>query len=188
MDFNTAAKKMLAHEGGYVNDPRDRGGETYKGIARKFHPDWTGWSIIDLKKDERGVPASLDSDTVLHDHVLRFYRIKFWDVLKCDDLPAEIRFEMFDTAINQGVGTAVKNLQRALNLLNQNGRLYPELLVDGGLGAITLRTARGCPYKKELHNTINILQGMRYVEICERDMSQEVFFRGWISNRVQWIQ
>lgn len=38
---------LIKHEGGYVNDPDDKGGETYKGIARKFNPDWKGWKIID---------------------------------------------------------------------------------------------------------------------------------------------
>jgi len=35
--FNLAFSKMLFHEGGYVNDPDDLGGETYKGIARNSH-------------------------------------------------------------------------------------------------------------------------------------------------------
>jgi lysozyme family protein len=186
-DFDSCFKAVLGHEGGYVNDPNDRGGETYKGIARKFHGDWPGWMIIDLKKDDRGFPASLDTDAVLQDHVKTFYRIRFWDKMRCNDLPEEIRYEMFDTGVNQGVDQAIRVLQRSLNLLNQNGRLWADVAVDGVIGSVTLQIARGCAYKKALHNTMNVLQGMRYVEICERDRSQEAFFRGWITNRVQWI-
>ena len=49
-DFRLAYKKIEAAEGGYVNDPDDKGGETYKGISRKANPDWDGWISIDQIK------------------------------------------------------------------------------------------------------------------------------------------
>jgi lysozyme family protein len=42
-EFNPALEKVLSHEGGYVVDPNDPGGETYKGVARKIHSKWDGW-------------------------------------------------------------------------------------------------------------------------------------------------
>ena len=45
--FDEAIKKILDHEGGYVNNPKDKGGETYMGISRKAHPKSKVWSIID---------------------------------------------------------------------------------------------------------------------------------------------
>ena len=46
-DFNKAYKATMGHEGGYVDDPADKGGETYKGIARRYNPGWGGWKQID---------------------------------------------------------------------------------------------------------------------------------------------
>ena len=60
-DFKKALTETLRHEGGYVNDPKDPGGETYKGISRKNHPDWEGWNIIDEKKILSSFPINLDS-------------------------------------------------------------------------------------------------------------------------------
>ena len=45
-NFNQAFKKVMSAEGGYVNDPDDPGGETYKGVARKMNPRWSGWAIV----------------------------------------------------------------------------------------------------------------------------------------------
>lgn len=50
-EFAKAYKKLEVAEGGYVNDPDDAGGETYKGVSRKANPNWIGWIILDdLKK------------------------------------------------------------------------------------------------------------------------------------------
>src|SRR2546426_796362 len=49
-DFDYALTQLLKVEGGYANDPRDPGGETYKGISRVFWPNWSGWPLIDAAK------------------------------------------------------------------------------------------------------------------------------------------
>ena len=49
-DFEIAYGETEIREGGYVNDPADRGGETHRGVARKFHPKWPGWKIVDKYK------------------------------------------------------------------------------------------------------------------------------------------
>jgi lysozyme family protein len=187
MDFDKAFDNVIAVEGGYVNDPADRGGETYKGIARKMWPYWKGWATIDAKSRYPNFPKCLETSSELDDYVREFYKVRFWQPLRCDDVPAEIRLELFDTGVNQGIGTAVTHLQRALNLLNDNGRLYADLKVDGGIGPVTVATANRCPDKRALHNTMNILQGMQYVTIAERNPVQQRFFRGWILNRVSWM-
>src|ERR1035441_4044145 len=46
-DFNAAHQQVMGNEGGYANNPADAGGETYKGIARKFWPQWCGWKYVD---------------------------------------------------------------------------------------------------------------------------------------------
>ena len=61
-DFDKALRKLLAIEGGYVNDPGDPGGETYKGVARRYNASWPGWSRIDAAKRRKGFPGSLARD------------------------------------------------------------------------------------------------------------------------------
>lgn len=187
MTFDSALKVILSHEGKWSNDQDDKGKETYKGISRVNWPQWSGWIAIDAHKAAKSFPSNLETDEELQELVASFYRINFWDALRCDDMPDEIRFELFDTAINQGKYMAIFNLQRALNLLNQNGKLYADIATDGKIGPGTVQTARACPYKVALHNTMNILQAQHYIGISEKDRTQEKFFRGWISNRVSWM-
>lgn len=64
-EFKPAFEQTIAHEGGYMNDPDDPGGETYKGVARKYWPKWLGWHIIDLLKRQAGFPANMDTNQEL---------------------------------------------------------------------------------------------------------------------------
>ena len=189
-NFYEAYNKTMSHEGGYVNDPDDSGGETYCGIARKYHSDWSGWAIIDGIKKTRSLKVNeIISGTILKDKVLEFYKIKFWDVNSLDRIhSSKISGELFDTGVNMGTGTAAKFLQEAVNLLNKNGRRHPDLIVDGKIGNKTISTINGvyCASTRltlALLKTLNGLQFMKYVKICESRPSQEKFFYGWL-NRV----
>ena len=71
--FNLALSKVLSHESGYVNDPDDLGGETYKGIARNSHGSWAGWQIIDSYKIKPDFPKSLEVNAKLQNMVEQFY-------------------------------------------------------------------------------------------------------------------
>ncbi len=110
--FNIAYQKVLAGEGGYANHPSDRGGETYKGIARNFHPSWTGWSIVDAMKPLR--TNQVIKDAYLDSLVAGFYKKNYWDKLWLDNMPnQDFANFFFDFYVNAG-GTAVKILQRIL--------------------------------------------------------------------------
>ncbi|RYY16321.1 MAG: N-acetylmuramidase, partial [Cytophagaceae bacterium] len=56
-DFAKYLPTLLANEGGYCHDPRDPGGETYRGIARTYNPSWPGWSAIDAVKARLRLPS-----------------------------------------------------------------------------------------------------------------------------------
>ncbi len=78
-----------------------------------------------------------------------------------------------------------------MNLLNNQGKGgWPDLAVDGIYGSATLGalkiflTKRGKDGEKVMLKVLNIMQGQRYIEICERNPMQEQFFYGWISNRI----
>lgn len=181
-DFLLAFKETLAHEGGYVNNPNDRGGETYKGIARKFHPNWKGWAIIDDMKRMNGFQAKhLDANQMLQNMVQDFYKSEFWDKMNLDSVNDQrIATELFDTGVNMGIGMSGKFLQRVLNVANKGEQYYPNLKVDGDVGKTTVAALNKHPMPDNILKGLNALQGARYIEICEANPSQEVFLNGWM--------
>jgi lysozyme family protein len=180
-DFKTAYKITMAHEGGYANNPNDTGGETWKGIARKKHPDWSGWQLIDKAK-QSNFPANLYSVSGLQELVEKFYKVKFWDYLKLDLINNQkIANELFDTAVNMGQGIAALFLQRSLNVSNRSGKDYPDLQVDGNIGPVTINAVNNHPRPEVLFKVLNTLQGARYVTICENNPTQEIFLNSWLS-------
>lgn len=118
-NFETAFKKTMTAEGGYCNNPNDRGGETYRGIARNFHAKWQGWKIIDIYKEKfpDKFKTKLDKDCKLQDLVKDFYRNNFWNPISLDKCGSQkIANELFDVAVNCGVKTAIKQFQKTLSL------------------------------------------------------------------------
>lgn len=181
-DFKTAYKITMAHEGGYANNPADTGGETWKGIARKRHPDWPGWSTIDQYKAKPDFPANLADAPGLQQGVELFYKIKFWDYLKLDQIGNQkIANELFDTSVNMGQGVAALFIQRALNVSNRNGKDYPDIEVDGNVGSKTVNAVNNHPRPDQLLKLLNTLQGAKYIAICEANPSQEIFMNSWLS-------
>lgn len=196
--FAAIYEQSMSHEGTYSNDPRDMGGETWKGISRKKNPKWGGWKLIDEIKANAGtkLEKAMQADEELEIMVKDFYQIAFFEPMLLGKIEEfAIASELFDTAINQGVVNAVKYLQESLNLLNDNQKHYADILVDGHMGSKTL----GCynaymqtanlPGRSTDRNTktllkaLNGLQFERYVEICEQNKTQEAYFYGWL-NRV----
>ena len=187
-NFNQAFDITMGHEGAYVHDPTDAGGETYRGVSRRFHPTWAGWRTIDGAKSRSGFPSNLSQDSLLDELVRQFYRAQFWDRFQGDAIPDQaLANELFDTAVNMGVHRAVTFLQSALNLLNRNQALYADIAEDGLFGRGTLNalaefTRKGGEYKYVV-KIANILQGMHYIEYMRKSPAQEKYARGWL-NRV----
>ena len=116
-DYKTAIKRILKTEGGYVNDPADNGGETYKGISRKNWPVWVGWKIIQNHRICVGFPKTLDSDANLLNEVISFYKENFWDKVGGDFIASQtVANNLVDSAVNEGVKTAVRRAQGAVGL------------------------------------------------------------------------
>jgi lysozyme family protein len=124
--------RTLLHEGIYSNDPEDPGGETWRGIARNYHPGWVGWVAIDAAK-ARGVrPQVLEHDPALQVHVLSFYRAEFASPLYEQIAEQEVLDEVFDFGVNVSPPNAVKALQEALRYLQAG-----PVVVDGIFGPAT---------------------------------------------------
>jgi len=189
--FLEAYNITRSHEGGYCDGPDDAGGETFNGISRKYNPSWSGWGIIDQHKQRSGFPESASNDTLLDGKVHEFYKDKYWDVNLLDHVTSQvIANEMFDTGVNMGVGRAAKFLQKALNLLNNNGKRWDDIVEDGDVGSGTLRALNACLAfrgDETLYKILNILQGMHYINYMTKSPKQEKYAFGWF-NRVDFIK
>ena len=182
-NFKIAYEITMGHEGSYSNDPVDVGGETFKGVSRVYHPSWEGWVLIDEYKNKPNFPRNLKGNQELEKFVEVFYKRMFWDIMRLDNVNSQmIANEMFDTGVNMNHTRAVSFLQEGLNLLNRNEQNYPDLVVDGFIGPVTLRTLdtllkMGDEYI--LLKIMNVLQGMHYINFMRKSPTQERFARGW---------
>ena len=183
-EFTRAYAVLMAHEGGYSNNPKDRGGETYKGISRKYHPGWQGWPMIDAAKALSGFPACLEGNALLQTLVRVFYKGTFWDHFYCDSLPPALAVELFEQSVNLGVARTTRHVQEACNALNRNGRLYADLKVDGQFGRLTLQALSFLVHGGDLETlmtALNVMQGRHYLAEMAAHTEQEEFARGWLS-------
>ncbi|MCF8019834.1 MAG: hypothetical protein K9L62_10525 [Vallitaleaceae bacterium] len=173
-DFNEAFNKTMGYEGYYSFDPNDAGGETYRGIARRYNPHWEGWNLIDDDKPD------INHDE-LDSYVRKFYEERYWDVNLLDEFPQIIANEIFDTGVNMGVGRAAKFLQESLNYLNRNGSLFADLVVDGNIGPVTMSAISKIPYgdMNILLKMLDVCQGRHYMEYMKKSPIQEKYARGW---------
>lgn len=97
MDFTQAFDRLINHEGGYVNNPLDPGGETNWGISKRSYP------LINIA-------------TLTREGAKAIYKRDFWDRIHGDTLAPGVAFQVFDFAVNSGIETSVRYLQRALGV------------------------------------------------------------------------
>ncbi|MBC8282465.1 MAG: hypothetical protein H8E32_01520 [Nitrospinae bacterium] len=187
-NFKKAFQKTMGHEGGYVDDIDDRGGETYRGISRNNFEHWKGWRKIDKYKPVNDkFRKKLAEDESLQKDVRDFYKKEFWSRFKGDEISNQaLAEELFDTAVNMGWRVAGRFLQQGLNLLNRNESLFEDLEEDGLIGSKSIESLK--KYLKNdkpelLLKLLNILQGARYIDIMRNNPTQEKYARGWL-NRV----
>ena len=187
--FEEEYQKMLAHEGGWIHHPNDRGGETYFGISRVNHPHWSGWTKIDVVKDHNGIPDESLLD--LGDEVKSFYKEKYWNRISGDSLPKILSSSLFDIAVNGGVRKAGRYLQRALNRMNRQGKDWPDILEDGKIGPQTLKALKSFYLKRRDYSVlafwIETQRAMLYWNIAKADKTQEDFFNGWSKRSITKI-
>lgn len=179
-------ENVLKHEGGYSNNEKDRGGETNYGITKRIAESFSDyWDSYSWDGDMKTMPLEFAKDLYVYEY---YTRPKFYLFQKESTL---ITKELFDTGVNMGTKKPVIFLQRCLNVLNKGGSLYEDLVVDGLLGGKTVNAYKElCNVRGELteafvYNCLNALQCVNYIEIAEKDSSQEEFVFGWIANRVE---
>lgn len=166
---------VINTEGGYVNDPSDSGGETNYGITKAVA------RVSGYYGDMRLMPR---------DFAFTIYASKYWDSLAGDSLVAlseSITREVIDTGVNMGVSRAAKFLQRCINVFNQEGRLYNDIVVDGDIGHATMAALTAFITLRDeqvMLKALNCLQGAFYIELAERREKDQAFVYGWLKNRV----
>jgi lysozyme family protein len=116
-NFEEALRLVLEHEGGFVNDPHDRGGATNKGVTQK---------VYDAYRQTRARPLQ-SVKFITADETRAIYKFQYWDRVQGDFLPRGLDYAMFDYAVNSGVGRAAKHLQGVIGVP-----------ADGVIGAVTL--------------------------------------------------
>jgi len=168
-DFSKAFELMIAHEGGYVNDPDDPGGETYKGVARKIFSKWNGWTTIDILKRQSGFPASLDKNEDLQSAISDFYRVNFWDKINGDQISDQrVASSIFDFAVNAGSGTSSSLAQMVVGAK-----------ADGVIGQNSLKSINDFDPEHFL-SAFTVAKIARYVSIVKKRPTSRKYFYGWV--------
>ena len=148
--FDEIIEQVLEHEGGYVDDPTDSGGETKYGISKRAYPN------EDIK-------------ALTVERAKELYKRDYWDRFKVDNLPDRIRHIYFDMCVNMGGGRATKILQEACNSKNSN-----KIDVDGGIGKDTIKASANLEDFR-----LRAYRVMFYAELVMKKPEQERFWVGW---------
>src|SRR5690606_21067413 len=119
MTFDEAFTRLIAHEGGYVDHPSDPGGATNYGITERV-------------ARAHGFTGSMRDLTL--EQARQIYRSDYWDRAKSDQYDGAIGFQLFDAAVNHGIGNAVRFLQRAVGVAD-----------DGAVGPLTVAAVQAMP-------------------------------------------
>ena len=127
-NYDKCLETILHHEGGYVNHPKDPGGETNLGVTKRVYEEWGGTKSM--------------RDLTVKD-VAPIYRKNYWDRVKGDDLPNGLDLCVFDFGVNAGTGRTAKYLQKMVGTT-----------VDGGIGPNTIRCVNEYVDKVGLDNAI----------------------------------
>jgi len=151
-NWQECLETILHHEGGYVNHPKDPGGETNLGVTKRVYEEFGG------TKDMR--------DLTVED-VEPIYKKNYWDRIKADELPSGLDLAVFDWAVNSGTGRAAKKLQSMIGTV-----------ADGGIGPNTLRTLNDYIDEHGLETTIENYAEVRQ-DFYESLSTFETFGRGW---------
>ena len=151
-NWEKSLEVILLHEGGYVNHPKDPGGETNMGVTKRVYEDFGG---------------TKDMKDLTHEDVEPIYKKNYWDRVKGDDLPEGLDLMIFDFAVNAGTGRAAKFIQRLVNTT-----------VDGGIGPNTLGKIKEYVVTYGIEETITSYALMRQ-NYYESLSTFDTFGRGW---------
>lgn len=148
MTFDEAFEILLEHEGGFSDHKADPGGKTKFGVTEAVARE------VGYRGSMADLPLSLAK---------RIYKDKYWDAVQAEKLPAQVRYAVFDAAVNSGVRQAARWLQRAAGVSD-----------DGIIGTQTLAAANSMDGQALLRKML----AQRLKFMTDLDTWQS-FGRGW---------
>ena len=151
-NWEKCLEAILHHEGGYVNHPKDPGGETNLGVTKRVYEEWGG------TKDMKDLEV---------EDVEPIYKKNYWDRVKAESLPSGLDLCVFDFGVNAGTGRAAKYLQTMIGTT-----------ADGGIGPNTLKALSNYVESEGVEQTIKNYQAARQ-EYYESLSTFETFGKGW---------
>ena len=154
-EFEEIIERVLEHEGGYVNDPKDPGGETNFGIAKRSHPD------VDIKN-------------LTKEQATEIYKKVYWDKNRVGELPTHLKYIYFDMCVNMGRKRAGRIVQRAANNKGHN------LVVDGVLGPVTLGKISNVELER-----VRAFRVKYYADLVTKKPDLEKFYFGWFRRSLE---
>lgn len=159
-NFETAIKVVLEHEGGYVNDPDDPGGETKYGISKRSYP-------------------KLDIKNLTVQQAKEIYYTDFWIKNKFDKIISDdVAQKCFDTSVNIGSLKTITLIQRTCNLIDKDPSR--RLKVDGVIGSKTLAFVNTLD-ESEFLFVFRDLQAEYYKALVRRKPKKKKFLQGWLN-------
>lgn len=160
-NFQRSLELVLQHEGGFVNHPQDPGGATNKGVTQVVYDDFR----MGRKLPKRSVRE------ITSEEVQEIYRLRYWNLIKGDDLPKGLDYCIFDFAVNSGTGRAAQFLQRAVDA-TPDGKIGPMTLAALEKHCVEYIIERVC------NDRLAFLKGLRIFS---------TFGRGW-TRRVEDVR
>tara|TARA_B100000900_G_scaffold287585_2_gene246578 strand:- start:2314 stop:2877 length:564 start_codon:yes stop_codon:yes gene_type:complete len=134
-NYANSLEMILHHEGGYVNHPKDPGGETNLGVTKRVYEEWCMSQDLSQK----------DMKDLTVEDVAPIYEKNYWGRTKCDDIPSGLDLCIFDFAVNAGPGRAAKFLQTMIGTV-----------ADGGIGPNTLKALNN--YVEEVGGVAEVIK------------------------------
>lgn len=149
--FNLAIPLILEHEGGYVNDPVDPGGETNFGISKQTYPnvDIAALTVEDAK------------EIYFNDWWLQYRFGEIDDVL--------IATKLFDTCVHVGPKKGIRFAQQVLGIEQ-----------DGKIGNQTLAALNAVKDRELFLGSYRATQANYYRDRVAQNPKMKKYIKGWL--------
>ena len=151
-NYDKCLKAILHHEGGYVNHPKDPGGETNLGVTKRVYEEFGG---------------TKDMKELTVEDVAPIYKKGYWDKMKGDVLPSGLDLCVFDFGVNAGPGRSAKYLQTMIGTV-----------ADGGIGPNTLKAVDAYVEEHGIEKAVENFQEARQ-GYYEKLSTFDTFGKGW---------
>lgn len=163
MNFDTCFDRLINNEGGYVNNPADPGGETNWGIT---------WPTLNQAIGMGLVPTGTTIAKLTRDQSRAIYQKLFWQNAGMDYFAPPVAFQVFDAAVNHGIGNAVRLLQRAVAVVD-----------DGVVGPVTVTAV----LERSVTDVLMLFLAER-IDFWTKSIKWKDFGRGWARRAAQELR